>query len=181
LLYVLLLLRPLWLPLDSSALASRSRSRCISVRCTSFSVLPITVRVEPDDASEKEGSGVWVADTVFIPPGHSVHPDPGGHKVDPDPGRVGGRPRELAESPTRAKETYYSAKVTYYSVKKDLLHVAESRTRATQPGLVSPGGSEQARRCHPASLLRLRARGYSSPLQSMVKRSPFAGDALDPP
>ena len=29
--------------------------------------MPITVRVEPDDASEKEGSGVWVADTVFIP------------------------------------------------------------------------------------------------------------------
>ena len=118
--------------------------------------------------------------------GHSVHPDPGGHKVDPDPGRVGGRPRELAESPTRAKETYYSAKVTYYSVKKDLLHVAESRTRATQPGLVSPGGGEQARRCHPASLLRLESPGiffaiHRHALQSMVKRSPFAGDALDPP
>jgi hypothetical protein len=29
---------------------------------------------------------------------------------------------------------------------------AESFTRAAQPGLVSPGGSDQAQRCHPASL-----------------------------
>jgi hypothetical protein len=28
-------------------------------------VSSVTVRVEPDDASEKEGSGVWVSDTVF--------------------------------------------------------------------------------------------------------------------
>ena len=30
--------------------------------------------------------------------------------------------------------------------------LAESHTRATQPGLVSPGGSDQAQRYHPASL-----------------------------
>jgi len=37
--------------------------------------------------------------------------------------------------------------------------LAESLTRATQPGLVSPGGSEQSRGLHPASLLRIRSRG----------------------
>jgi hypothetical protein len=57
----------------------------------------------------------------------------------------------------------------------------------TQPGLVSPGGSEQAQRYQPASLssdsgesLRHIDTLSSRPV-SMVMRSPYAGDDLDPP
>jgi hypothetical protein len=64
--------------------------------------------------------------------------------------------------------------------------LAESLTRATQPGLVSPGGSDQAQRYHPASLssesgesLRHMDATLSSRPVSMVMRSPCAGDALD--
>jgi hypothetical protein len=63
----------------------------------------------------------------------------------------------------------------------------ELLTRATQPGLVSPGGADQAQRYHPASLssesgesLCYMDAELSSSSVSMVMRSPCAGDALDP-
>ena len=70
--------------------------------------------------------------------------------------------------------------------------LAKLLTRATQPGLVSPGGGDQAQWCHPASLASesgesLRhmdatlasVRGEAD--RSVVMRSPCAGAALAPP
>ena len=70
--------------------------------------------------------------------------------------------------------------------------LAKSLTRATQPGLVSPGGGDQAQWYHPASLSSesgesLRHVGcYSAECvgevdSSVVMRSPCADAALDPP
>jgi hypothetical protein len=67
-----------------------------------------------------------------------------------------------------------------------------SLTRATQPGLVSPGGGEQAQRHHPASIssesgesLRhvgcYSANGGRGAGKRVVMPSPCAGAALDPP
>ena len=59
--------------------------------------------------------------------------------------------------------------------------LADSLTRATQPGLVSPGGSDQAQRYHPASLssasgesLRHIYATLSNRPVSMVMRGPCA-------
>ena len=70
--------------------------------------------------------------------------------------------------------------------------LAKLLTRATQPGLVSPGSGDQAQWCHPASLASesgesLRhmdatlasVRGEAD--RSVVMRSPCAGATLDPP
>jgi len=70
---------------------------------------------------------------------------------------------------------------------------AKSLTRASQPGLVSPGGGEKAQRSNGTNLLSLSPgeplislsgeslRHMVSNLVSMVMRSPCAGDALDHP
>jgi hypothetical protein len=66
--------------------------------------------------------------------------------------------------------------------------LAKLLTRATQPGLVSPGGGDQAQWYHAASLLSesgeiLRHFGCYPVKQtrSVVMRSQCAGAALDPP
>jgi hypothetical protein len=69
--------------------------------------------------------------------------------------------------------------------------LAKSLTRATQPGLVSPGGGEQAQRHHPSSLssesgkvlspCRMLLRQGCVGKQTVAWWSPSAGAALDPP
>jgi hypothetical protein len=78
--------------------------------------------------------------------------------------------RTRASPPCRLRATaqgWGARPFIFFSLPREL---AESLTRATQPGLVSPDGTsgDQAQRYHPASLRLIRVRGKSSPCRLLL-------------
>jgi hypothetical protein len=91
------------------------------------------------------------------PPHPPSHPQPRGPPPPPPPPHTHSHPQpRLSEWPVggATPQGWGARPFFFFSPVQTRLprELAESLTRAKQPGLVSPGGSDQAQRYHPASL-----------------------------